>query len=185
MHAIRWVPIFSARPRHLSHVPHEEASDIGCPPAEIIRRFSRSHSKNDVEAANENATTNKTKTRRELDMPTLQEWIDCKNLPMATCNAYRERHGLPPLPTPQSPNVTARTPVHKKIRGLGDIVDAMTTATGIKRVVEAVSKATGVPCGCQKRRELLNKLVPFADADHIADVNKMVDETSESVGESG
>lgn len=118
------------------------------------------------------------------------EWTQCKRkdgtiLPIHQCNRRRELWGLPPLPTPQSTNVPARTPVHKKIRGLGDIVDAVTTATGIKRVVEAVSKATGVPCGCQKRRELLNKLVPFADADHIADVSKMVNGESESVGESG
>ena len=128
----------------------------------------------------------------------MEHFPECEDLPTefrAICrgerygiektNRYRvEVWNLPPLPTPQSPNVPARPPVHKKIRGLGDIVDAVTTATGIKRVVEAVSKATGVPCGCQKRRELLNKLVPFADADHIADVNKMVDGTSESVGES-
>lgn len=45
--------------------------------------------------------------------------------------------------------------------GLGDVVDAVTTATGIKAVTEAVAKATGRECGCKKRREALNKLVPF------------------------
>lgn len=116
-------------------------------------------------------------------MPTLEEWLKCDGLPVEKCEQYRKLVESKRKP-PQHPNVPPRTPVHKKIRGLGDVVDAVTTATGIKRVVEAVSKATGVPCGCQKRRELLNKLVPFADADHIADVNKMADGTSESVGES-
>lgn len=57
-----------------------------------------------------------------------------------------------------------------KINGLGDVVDAVTTRTGIKSVVEKVSKATGVDCGCDKRREKLNKLVPFnqeAGADEL------------------
>ena len=31
-------------------------------------------------------------------MPTLKQWIDCVNLPVAKCNKYRERHGLDALP---------------------------------------------------------------------------------------
>lgn len=49
----------------------------------------------------------------------------------------------------------------KKPSGLGDVVEAVTQVTGIKSVVENVAKATGKPCGCQKRKEALNKLVPF------------------------
>lgn len=47
------------------------------------------------------------------------------------------------------------------INGLGDVVEAVTKATGVKAVVEKVAKATGRDCGCNKRREALNKLVPF------------------------
>ena len=47
------------------------------------------------------------------------------------------------------------------MNGLGDVVEAFTTATGIKAAVDAVSRATGKDCGCKKRKEQLNKLVPF------------------------
>jgi len=39
---------------------------------------------------------------------------------------------------------------------LGDTIEKITSATGIKTVVDAVSKATNVDCGCQKRKEALN-----------------------------
>ena len=49
----------------------------------------------------------------------------------------------------------------KKLNGLGDAIEAVTTVTGIKAVTEAVSKATGKDCGCKKRRDKLNKQFPF------------------------
>ena len=39
---------------------------------------------------------------------------------------------------------------------VGDRIEQITTATGIKKVVEGVSKALNVPCGCAKRKEALN-----------------------------
>ena len=48
-----------------------------------------------------------------------------------------------------------------KSRGLGDTIDKITTATGIKKVVNAVSKATGKDCGCSARKEKLNKVMPY------------------------
>jgi hypothetical protein len=48
-----------------------------------------------------------------------------------------------------------------KPKGLGDVVEAVTEATGIKKVVETVAKATGRDCGCGRRKEALNRLVPF------------------------
>ena len=39
---------------------------------------------------------------------------------------------------------------------LGDRIEQITTATGIKTVVEGVSKITKKPCGCAKRKEALN-----------------------------
>jgi hypothetical protein len=41
-------------------------------------------------------------------------------------------------------------------KGLGDTIEKITTATGIKKAVETVSKATGSGCGCGKRKEKLN-----------------------------
>ena len=49
----------------------------------------------------------------------------------------------------------------RKAKGLGDTLEAITEATGIKTVVEVFSKATGLDCGCDKRKETLNKLFPY------------------------
>jgi len=49
----------------------------------------------------------------------------------------------------------------KELRGLGDAIEMVTKATGVKKVVDAVSKATGKPCGCDKRRDTLNRTFPF------------------------
>ena len=43
-----------------------------------------------------------------------------------------------------------------KSKGLGDTIEKITTATGIKKTVDAVSKVTGRECGCKKRKENLN-----------------------------
>ena len=43
-----------------------------------------------------------------------------------------------------------------KSKGLGDTIEKITTATGIKHVVESVSKATGKPCRCGERQQALN-----------------------------
>ena len=49
----------------------------------------------------------------------------------------------------------------KKSKGLGDTVAKITKATGIKKVVNTVAKATGKDCGCDKRQESLNRLFPY------------------------
>ena len=48
-----------------------------------------------------------------------------------------------------------------KSRGLGDSVEKLTKATGIKKVVDTVSKVTGKPCGCGQRRDNLNRMLPY------------------------
>tara|TARA_Y100001937_G_scaffold101563_1_gene139365 strand:+ start:318 stop:491 length:174 start_codon:yes stop_codon:yes gene_type:complete len=50
-----------------------------------------------------------------------------------------------------------------KSRGLGDTIHKFTTATGIKTVVDHVSKGLNIPCGCEGRRQALNRLVPYKD----------------------
>lgn len=40
---------------------------------------------------------------------------------------------------------------------LGDKIEKITKATGIKYVVDKISEATGKDCGCNKRKEKLNK----------------------------
>ena len=43
-----------------------------------------------------------------------------------------------------------------KSKGLGDTIEKITTATGIKHVVEAIAEATGKPCKCGERQQALN-----------------------------
>jgi hypothetical protein len=45
-----------------------------------------------------------------------------------------------------------------KSRGLGDTIEKITTATGIKAAVKAV---VGDDCGCDERRDKLNELFPY------------------------
>ena len=45
----------------------------------------------------------------------------------------------------------------QKSKGLGDTIAGITRATGIATIVKAV-----IPnCGCDKRQEWLNKMVPY------------------------
>lgn len=48
-----------------------------------------------------------------------------------------------------------------KSKGLGDTVEKITKATGIKTVVDKVSEGLNIPCGCQHRKEKLNKMFPY------------------------
>jgi hypothetical protein len=49
----------------------------------------------------------------------------------------------------------------RRKKGLGDTIEAITEATGIKKVVEVISEVTGVDCNCDARKEKLNKLFPY------------------------
>ena len=48
-----------------------------------------------------------------------------------------------------------------KSRGFGDTVAKVTKLTGIKSVVDTVSKKMGKDCGCNKRRDTLNRIMPY------------------------
>ena len=48
-----------------------------------------------------------------------------------------------------------------KSKGLGDTVEKLTEATGIKKVVEMFSEVTGIDCGCDERKVKLNNLFPY------------------------
>ena len=45
-----------------------------------------------------------------------------------------------------------------RVQGLGDVIAKVTHATGINRVVKAV---TGGGCGCDKRQSTLNRILPI------------------------
>jgi hypothetical protein len=44
-----------------------------------------------------------------------------------------------------------------KSEGLGDTIEKFTKATGIKKLAEKIPGG----CGCQKRKEALNKVFPY------------------------
>ena len=43
-------------------------------------------------------------------------------------------------------------------KGLGDTIEKITTTTGIKKVIH---KIAGEDCGCNKRKNILNKVFPY------------------------
>ena len=46
-------------------------------------------------------------------------------------------------------------------KGLGDTVNKFTKATGVKTFVDKVSQGLNIPCGCQQKKETLNKVFPY------------------------
>lgn len=51
-------------------------------------------------------------------------------------------------------------PEPRRMRGLGDLVHKMLHAVGIDRAVKKAAR--GRDCGCARRREALNRAVPFS-----------------------
>lgn len=55
-----------------------------------------------------------------------------------------------------------KTKKSKESEGLGDTVAKFTEATGLDKIAKTLSKAIGKDdCGCERRREKLNKMVPY------------------------
>ncbi|HUQ70681.1 MAG TPA: hypothetical protein VM165_14220 [Planctomycetaceae bacterium] len=82
-------------------------------------------------------------------MPTREEWIagvtqDGHALNRRTVSKFRAKYGVADDQQDAPPSAP------RKLRGLGDVVAAVTSAVGIK------------PCGpCKARQEALNRAVPF------------------------
>ena len=53
--------------------------------------------------------------------------------------------------------IDKRTKKYKQSKGLGDTIEKITEATGIKKIVESLFD----DCGCNKRKEILNKIFPY------------------------
>jgi hypothetical protein len=50
----------------------------------------------------------------------------------------------------------------EKSKGFGDTVEKFTTVTGIKKAVKVAASAVGVEdCGCEARRDSLNRMFPY------------------------
>ena len=69
--------------------------------------------------------------------------------------------------------------------GLGDVVEAVTTATGIKAAVEFVSDALDFDCGCDDRKNKLNQILKFKPKDCLTEqeFNTLTSYYSEKKGE--
>ena len=52
--------------------------------------------------------------------------------------------------------------VNRPSRGLGDTIAKVTKSTGLDKVADRMAKAAGMEdCGCNKRKEALNKKFPY------------------------
>lgn len=49
----------------------------------------------------------------------------------------------------------------KNHKGLGDTIEAVTSATGLKYIVEKGAEALNKDCGCSGRKKTLNDLFPY------------------------
>jgi hypothetical protein len=61
---------------------------------------------------------------------------------------------------------TTRKPRTKKPKGLGDTVEAGLQAVGIDKVAKWI---LGEDCGCEQRKEKLNKLFPYKKANCLTE----------------
>ncbi len=71
------------------------------------------------------------------------------------------RHLTGHLPRGYDDKKNVYIPSNDRSRGLGDTIEKFTKATGIKKAVDAVAKATGKDCGCGKRKDSLNRIFPY------------------------
>jgi len=65
--------------------------------------------------------------------------------------------GDKPKPT-RKPRVKKTVTAKAESLKVGDAVEKITKATGIKKVVEIFSQITGADCGCEERKEKLNDI---------------------------
>lgn len=61
---------------------------------------------------------------------------------------------------------TKRTP-RKKVEGLGDTIEQITEATGIKKLVKFIA---GDDCGCEERKAKLNAMFPYNKPECLTEV---------------
>lgn len=103
-----------------------------------------------------------------------KHWKDCGVIGGGCCS-LRKYGGQPTIGACGRCDVRVPLTISAKIKqkidkikgkGLGDLVESITTALGVKKVVETVSHATGKECGCKKRKDALNAAVPWKEKDN-------------------
>lgn len=60
--------------------------------------------------------------------------------------------------TKKSKTIKKKKPTKKKSKGLGDSVESVLEKTGVSKIVKFIA---GEDCGCNERKEKLNKLFPY------------------------
>ena len=60
-----------------------------------------------------------------------------------------------------------------KSKGLGDTVEKITKATGIKKATNYIFDKLGMDCGCEARKERLNKLFPYSKPECLTEEEYM------------
>ena len=59
-------------------------------------------------------------------------------------------------------NTNEKDNIMSKSKGIGDTVEKIMKATGVKAAVKTVTKAIGVEdCGCDQRKDTLNRIFPY------------------------
>ena len=60
-----------------------------------------------------------------------------------------------------------------KSKGLGDSIEKVTKATGIKKATNWIFDKLGKDCGCDARKEKLNKMFPYKDPECLTEEEYM------------
>lgn len=64
-------------------------------------------------------------------------------------------------------------PIERKSQGFGDTIAKFTAATNIDKVVKVVANLAGYnDCGCNERKEVLNKMFPYKNNQSNNEQNK-------------
>lgn len=103
---------------------------------------------------------NSNKSQRDIAKGSKISLSSISNTIVACKNRIRERVGedIDDIYNKEFDLVIMAKKKRGKVKGLGDIVEKMTKATGIKKVVEFIA---GEDCGCDERRDKLNSLFPI------------------------
>lgn len=136
--------------------------------------FSEEHSIRSLAKATNISTTNifttlkKTKAHIEksINMEIDKEIQNHVGSARTAAGIKPKRKSTKAKPRADSPYMKAKQKKEEKLQnakamGLGDTIENITKATGIKKVVDKLFGKLGKDCGCDKRKELLNKMFPY------------------------
>ena len=64
----------------------------------------------------------------------------------------------------------------QKSEGFGDTIAKITNATGIDKLADTIAKMAGAEdCGCNRRRKILNKVIPYTQSqNNLQPLNEVI-----------